>query len=131
MSHASAATHVLSHDGSGPQSPHRYDSKSDVWALGCVLFELVTMEPAFIAASLTDLWSRIRTATYRPITRYEHRYSRNRRAQRQSRLGPLSDFDSPLCVCTPIQTLPQRSALLGAPPAQPVVSDASISTPLV
>ena len=53
----------------GARCPPRYDSKSDIWALGCVLYELTTLEPAFVAASLTDLWSKIRTAAYRPITR--------------------------------------------------------------
>jgi serine/threonine protein kinase len=40
-----------------------------MWALGCVLYELITLEAAFPATSLTDLWSMIRNGAYCAITR--------------------------------------------------------------
>ncbi len=33
----------------------RYDEKSDVWALGCILFELAALKPPFRARSLPEL----------------------------------------------------------------------------
>lgn len=32
-----------------------YDSKSDLWALGCVVYELLTLRPAFSASCLNGL----------------------------------------------------------------------------
>lgn len=40
-------------------SSHTVDQRSDVWALGMVLHELVTGEPAFLAGSVTEVCARI------------------------------------------------------------------------
>ncbi|KAJ8245752.1 hypothetical protein COCON_G00235160 [Conger conger] len=46
------------------RSPERiegkpYNSKSDVWALGCVLYELCELQPAFPEESMRDLFNTI------------------------------------------------------------------------
>ncbi|XP_052128359.1 serine/threonine-protein kinase Nek8-like [Frankliniella occidentalis] len=49
----------------------QYDQKSDVWALGCVLYELLALRRAFSAPSLPALVRRIVAADYPPPpTRY-------------------------------------------------------------
>lgn len=37
----------------------RYDVKVDVWALGCILYELMTLKPAFTAKSIVELKDKI------------------------------------------------------------------------
>lgn len=44
-----------------------YDYKSDVWALGCVLYELTTLKHAFDANSLNGLAGKIVRGKYPPI----------------------------------------------------------------
>ena len=41
-----------------------YNHKSDVWALGCVLYEMATLRHAFDAASLNGLASKIMRGTW-------------------------------------------------------------------
>jgi hypothetical protein len=43
---------------------HKYGQKADVWALGCVLYEMVQFRPAFIAQSMDGLMSRIRRGRF-------------------------------------------------------------------
>lgn len=44
-----------------------YNKKSDVWALGCVLYELSTLKYAFIAANVKSLITKIITGAYNPL----------------------------------------------------------------
>ncbi|KJE89249.1 Nek4 protein [Capsaspora owczarzaki ATCC 30864] len=44
-----------------------YDFKSDMWALGCVLYEMVTLKHAFDAQSIRALVLKILTGRYPPI----------------------------------------------------------------
>lgn len=44
-----------------------YDSKSDVWALGCVLYELATLRRPFMAGNVKSLILKIVKGTYPPL----------------------------------------------------------------
>lgn len=45
----------------------RYNSKTDIWSLGCVLYELVTFAHAFNGRSQRQLFDNIMNASYVPI----------------------------------------------------------------
>ena len=44
-----------------------YDSKSDVWSLGCVIYEMITFRPPFQAKSMDELYKRIMRGIYPKI----------------------------------------------------------------
>ncbi len=54
-----------------------YNHKSDVWALGCILYELVTLKHAFDAKNLCGLASKITKGRYPPVS---EKYSRELRS---------------------------------------------------
>ncbi len=45
-----------------------YTSKSDIWALGCVIYELCALEPPFMAQNQIELNARIKNGRITPIT---------------------------------------------------------------
>jgi len=45
----------------------KYNSKCDVWALGCILYELVTLDKPFRAANIQSLNIKILKSDYKPI----------------------------------------------------------------
>jgi NIMA (never in mitosis gene a)-related kinase len=49
-----------------------YDAKSDIWSLGCVLYEATALHPPFRAADLTGLYKKVTTGIYPDIP---HSYS--------------------------------------------------------
>jgi NIMA (never in mitosis gene a)-related kinase 1/4/5 len=44
-----------------------YDSKSDIWSLGCVLYESVTLKPPFRADDMAGLYKKVTKGIYPKI----------------------------------------------------------------
>ena len=44
-----------------------YDSKSDVWSLGCVLYEMTTLKPPFHAKDMEGLYKKVTRGYYQRI----------------------------------------------------------------
>jgi NIMA (never in mitosis gene a)-related kinase len=49
-----------------------YDAKSDVWALGCLVYELAMLAPPFLAADMNGLALKVKSA---PAARISKHYS--------------------------------------------------------
>lgn len=48
-------------------SSERYSGKSDIWSLGCIIYELCTLEPPFNARSHLELIQKIRLGKVKPL----------------------------------------------------------------
>lgn len=44
-----------------------YDSKSDIWSLGCVIYEMTTLKPPFRAADMNGLYKKVIKGAYPEI----------------------------------------------------------------
>ncbi|CAI2362718.1 unnamed protein product [Moneuplotes crassus] len=51
-----------------------YDFKSDIWSLGCVLYEIAALKPPFKAKNMSELYKRVSKGTFAPIPKV---YSKN------------------------------------------------------
>ena len=50
-----------------------YNNKSDLWAMGCVLYEMATLKHAFKAGSMKNLVLKILRGSYPPVhSRYTY-----------------------------------------------------------
>jgi len=46
-----------------------YDKKSDIWSLGCVLYEMITLKPPFRAEDMPSLFKKVIKGVYQEIPR--------------------------------------------------------------
>ena len=44
-----------------------YDSKSDIWSLGCVIYEMTTLKPPFWAQDMNGLYKKVLKGAYPEI----------------------------------------------------------------
>lgn len=44
-----------------------YDSKSDMWSFGCVMYELAALSPPFKANDLQGLYKKVKSGSFSPI----------------------------------------------------------------
>ena len=44
-----------------------YDLKSDIWSLGCVIYEAAALEPPFKASDMSELYRKVTAGHYPPI----------------------------------------------------------------
>jgi len=47
-----------------------YSSKCDLWSLGCVIYELTTLKPPFLAKNMKELFSKVTKGSYPDIPKH-------------------------------------------------------------
>jgi len=71
-----------------------YDSKSDIWSLGCVTYEMITLHPPFRAEDMDGLYNKVIKGEYPKIS---NKYS-NDIAQMIDLLLQVKPQDRPTCL---------------------------------
>lgn len=51
-----------------------YNTKTDIWSLGCVLFEMCMLRPPFNATNMDDLYEKVQSCKYEKFDTF---YSQN------------------------------------------------------
>jgi len=44
-----------------------YDIKSDIWSLGCVLYEMISLKPPFRAEDMAGLYKKVMKGLYKKV----------------------------------------------------------------
>jgi len=44
-----------------------YDSKSDIWSFGCILYEMAALGPPFKANDLQGLYKKVKAGIFSPV----------------------------------------------------------------
>ena len=44
-----------------------YDNKSDIWSFGCVIYEVITLQPPFKAENMDMLYKKVLSGQYPPL----------------------------------------------------------------
>lgn len=47
-----------------------YNSKCDIWSLGCVIYELTCLKPPFLAKNMNELYSKVQKGAYPAIPKH-------------------------------------------------------------
>uniref|UniRef100_A0A665SVU6 non-specific serine/threonine protein kinase n=1 Tax=Echeneis naucrates TaxID=173247 RepID=A0A665SVU6_ECHNA len=108
-----------------------YNNKSDIWALGCVLYEMCTLKHAFEAGNMKNLVLKIIRGSYPPVSVHYSQDLRSLLAQlfkRNPRERPSvgSILDRPFLYCRIERFLtPQRPAPGSIPLAQKITKPAT------
>jgi NIMA (never in mitosis gene a)-related kinase len=69
QSHDFASTYVGTPYYMSPEicGAERYSVSSDIWSLGCLIYELCTQNPPFVAANHTQLYAKIKKGHFAPL----------------------------------------------------------------
>ena len=65
MLHTQTGTHYYASPEVWKDKP--YDFRSDIWSVGCVLYEMIMLNPPFRAPNMNGLYHKVLRGLYDPI----------------------------------------------------------------